>query len=347
MFAVTSRLPDCRSTDAVLTDYRSDTLRYLRFAAPERRPNAKDKSAIYTPIAFEPEDVWWAQLSAEASKNDGRVLLYVHGFRETFDSTSRDSAQIGRLSGYNGPIIQYSWPSQGELFSYVVDETNMYWTERNFRNFLQKLAEQPWVKDIVLVSHSLGARLILPSIEYVDAKAASADSSNISSIILASPDIDTADFERDAAAGILSQRRVSMGHHMTIYVSSNDKALGISRTIHGYPRLGSPYCFNPFEAAKLKAKSLPQRCYTANLKTDGQSKTPGLTVIDTSAVSVGGSGHSNHLRSAAVCADFAAVLNGKSGEARISTHLPHVFTLASYPKKPKIDHDAACQRIPR
>src|SRR3546814_20498696 len=56
-------------------------------------------------------------------------------------------------------IIEYSWPSQGKILSYVVDETNMYHDVRNFRDFLKSLAEQQWVKEIVLVSHSLGARL--------------------------------------------------------------------------------------------------------------------------------------------------------------------------------------------
>ncbi len=343
MFAVTSRLPDCRFDNAILTDYRSEKTRYLRFANPLKQAAAKGKFVTVTPITFETESIWWQQLAGEAANNKGRVLLYVHGYRETFESTSRDTAQIARLTNFGGPIIQYSWPSQGELFSYGVDETNMYWSERNFRGFLQKLAEQPWVKDIVLVSHSLGARLVIPSIEYVDSKAANADASNISNIILASPDVDTADFERDVAGAIMSQRRINSGRHMTIYVSAADKALAISRTIHGYPRLGSPFCFNPFEAADLKAKGLPERCYAANLKSEEAARKSALTIIDTSAVSIA-SGHSNHLRSALACADFAAVVNGKVSEGRIATHLPYVFALPSYAKKSKIDHDALCLR---
>lgn len=343
LYAVTTRLPDCRGENPALTDFRSEQMRYIRYAAPETRSASKEKALAVTPAVFETDAAWWARLSADAARNNGRVLLYVHGYRETFESTSRDSAQIARLTQFKGPVIQYSWPSHGELLSYGVDETNMYWSERNFRSFLQKLAQQPWVKDIILVSHSLGARLVIPSVEYVDGKAASADASNISNIILVSPDVDTADFERDIAAEILSQRRIDAGRRMTIYAAANDKALGISRTLHGYPRLGSPFCFNPFEAAALKAKGLPERCYAANLKSDGTSKKAGLTIIDTTAVSIG-SGHSNHLRSMAACADFAGVVNGKANDGRVATHLPHVFTLAPYAKKAKIDHGAACMR---
>src|SRR3546814_10972036 len=71
--------------------------------------------------------------------------------------------------------------------------------------------------------------------------------SNISNIILASPDIDRETFERDIEEEVLSARRVAVGRRITAYVSRADRALAASRAIHGYPRPGSPYCFNPFE----------------------------------------------------------------------------------------------------
>lgn len=48
------------------------------------------------------------------------------------------------MTGFDGPIVEYSWPSQGKLLSYAVDETNMYHDVRNFRLFLKALAERPW-----------------------------------------------------------------------------------------------------------------------------------------------------------------------------------------------------------
>src|SRR3546814_9438712 len=120
--------------------------------------------------------------------------------------------------------------------------------------------EQQWVKEIVLVSHSLGARLVVPAVAYVDRTLSRADSSNISNIILASPDIDRETFERDIEEEVLSARRVANNRRITAYVSRADKALAASRAIHGYPRLGSPYCFHPFAAAALQAQGLPARC---------------------------------------------------------------------------------------
>jgi predicted alpha/beta hydrolase family esterase len=342
-FVVTSRLPDCRNDALALTSHRTDTVRYGRFDEPRDLPGPKGKPVKGVPLHFDTETAWWAGLADAANKRKGRVLLYVHGYRETFVSTSNDAAQIARLTGFDGPVIQYSWPSQGKLLSYAVDETNMYWDERNFRRFLSKLAAQSWVKEIVVVSHSLGARLVLPAIEHVDRTSSSADSSNISNIILASPDVDREDFERDIAEEVLAARRVNNDRRITVYGSHNDKALALSRTLHGYPRLGSPFCFNPFEAAELKAKGLPARCYASKTKYDTPPSKSGLTLIDTTDVSVSATGHSDYLRSAPACADFAAVVNGaRSRDAgRVPTHLSHVFRLTPSPKG--TDHRALCK----
>jgi len=345
-FIVTSRLPDCRGDTIKLTNHRADRVRFGRFSPPETIKPAKGDKQLVVPVAFQPEDAWWDGLRDAANLRNGRVLLYVHGYREKLQTTARDAVQIGAMSNFDGPIIHYSWPSQGNLLSYAVDETNMYWDQRNFRNFLTKLARTEWVKEIVIVSHSLGARLVTPAVEYVDRTSTNADSSNISNIILASPDVDREDFERDIAEEVLAARRVNNDRRVTVYASLSDRALAVSRAVHGYPRLGSPYCFSPFEAKDLKAKGLPQRCFATKTKYETEPAKTGFTIIDTTDVSGGGAGHSDYLRSLAVCKDFAAVVNGaRITEDRVATAQAHVFTLRAPVKPTKEDIAAICKRV--
>ena len=345
-FIVTSRLPDCRGDNIKLTNHRADRVRFGRFSPPETIKPAKGDKQLVVPVAFQPEGAWWDGLRDAANLRNGRVLLYVHGYREKLQTTARDTVQIGAMSNFDGPIIHYSWPSQGNLLSYAVDETNMYWDQRNFRNFLTKLARAEWVKEIVIVSHSLGARLVTPAVEYVDRTSTNADSSNISNIILASPDVDREDFERDIAEEVLAARRVNNDRRVTVYASLSDRALAVSRAVHGYPRLGSPYCFSPFEAKDLKAKGLPQRCFATKTKYQTEPAKTGFTIIDTTDVSGGGAGHSDYLRSLAVCKDFAAVVNGaRTTEDRVATAQAHVFTLRAPVKPTKEDIAAICKRV--
>lgn len=338
LFFVTSRLPDCRADAITLLNHRGDTVRYGRFAAPREMNIGGKKKKLRTPMAFQNEGDWWQALQAETDRRQGRVLLYVHGYRETFETTSKDAAQIARMTGFDGPVIEYSWPSQGQVLKYAVDETNMYHDVRHFGDFLRTLADRPWVKEIVIVSHSLGARLVIPAVATADRLSRRAGrTTNISNLVLASPDIDRETFERDIADDVLAPERVERGRHMTIYVSLRDKALAASRVLHGYPRLGSPYCFDPFEAADLKARGLPERCYVKAV--------PGVTVVDTTEVSRGSTGHSNFLRSAVACRDFVDVIAGRNSRPeRVATPWAHVFRLTADPAAPKPDDNSICHR---
>ena len=338
LFFVTSRLPDCRTDDIRLMSHRGDQVRYGRFAEPHETPAGGKKTVLRTPMAFQEQGDWWQALQAETDRRQGRVLLYVHGYRETFETTSKDAAQIARMTGFDGPVIEYSWPSQGEVLKYAVDETNMYHDVRTFGAFLRALADKAWVKEIVIVSHSLGARLVIPAIASADRMSRRADrTGNISNIILASPDVDRETFERDIVDEVLASDRVALGRHITVYVSRADKALAVSRALHGYPRLGSPYCFDPFEAADLKAKGWPERCYVKAV--------PGVTVIDTTEVSRGSTGHSNFLRSAVACRDFSDVIGGQlTRPQRVATQVAHVFRLVPDPAEPKERDAEICSR---
>src|SRR3546814_3788588 len=177
-----------------------------------------------------------------------------------------------------------------------------------------------------------------PAIAYVDRAAAGSDSRNISNIILASPDIDRETFERDISADVLAATKVARARHITAYVSLKDKALAASRAIHGYPRLGSPSCFDSFVADDLKARGLPVRCYAHAI--------PGLTIVGTTDVSRGSTGHSNFLRSAVVCRDFVDVVAGRlvRPERVPVAPLRPVFRLLPNPAAPKDSDDITYQR---
>lgn len=343
-YVVTSRLPDCTGTAIVLTGWRGDEVRYGRFAEPTTDAPSKEQRQV-VPLSVTAEDDWWSQVARNAQAHNGRVLVYVHGFNESFRSSAASTGQIARMTNFEGPVVQYSWPSLGSVTRYMVDETNMYWDERNFRDFLSKLAKQPWTKEIVLVGHSLGGRLVIPAIEYVDTTSSNADSSNISNIVLIAPDVDRADFERDIADEVLAARRVNNDRRITVYVSAKDRALAISRQLHGYPRLGSPYCDNPLERKLLQAGGMPMRCYPRkSVYTQAPSKS-GFTVVDTTAVSSGPTGHSDFLKAAIVCKDFTAVVGGSlnGGGDRQTTPAPYVFLLTPQEKPSAVTDKSVCK----
>ena len=98
----------------------------------------------------------------------------------------------------------------------------------------------------------------------------------------------------------------------------------------------------------MREQGYAERCYAAKTEYDTEPDKSGLSIIDTTAISRGQSGHSDYLRSALACSDFAAVVNGTEGKAskRKATRLLHVFELVPDSSAPEPDDIAVCRRNP-
>lgn len=119
--------------------------------------------------------------------------------------------------------VFYSWPSQARTSAYTIDEQNAEWTQTNLKNFLIDFLEKSDSKNIYLIAHSMGNRILSRAI--IDVLNTNTDYRNrIKEVILTAPDIDADVFKRDIAPALVAQ-----GEPVTLYASSTDKALAASR----------------------------------------------------------------------------------------------------------------------
>ncbi len=159
------------------------------------------------------------------------VLLFVHGYNVSFSDAIARTAQIAYDLHFEGIPALYSWPSEGAVLRYAVDETNVTWSRPRFAEFLATIKEKLGAETVHIIAHSMGNRLVAETIATMP-PAASNRGARIRQIVFAAPDIDAATF-KDLAIGFLNK-----AERFTLYASSNDKALMISRGIHKHPRAG-------------------------------------------------------------------------------------------------------------
>lgn len=173
------------------------------------------------------------ELREKIEKSKGQeAFVFIHGYNVTFENAARRTAQLAHDLDFKGAPIFFSWPSQGGLLKYIVDETNVDWAVPDLKKFLKMIAEQSGAKRVHLIAHSMGNRALTRALEkmsYSDAK----DGPIFNEVILTAPDIDAGIFRRD-----LAPRIVKTAQRVTLYASSNDEALIASKKIHGYPRAG-------------------------------------------------------------------------------------------------------------
>jgi esterase/lipase superfamily enzyme len=173
-------------------------------------------------------------LMKQLTDGSGRpsLLLFVHGFNVSFSDAAFRTAQLAHDLQFPGKAMFYSWPSAGTVTRYWEDEDSSRISTPRFQKLLAGLLKQNF-SHVYILAHSMGSRIVISSINNLASQGV--DVSKISELILAAPDFNEIEF-KDIASAFRDLR--TKGTHVTIYASSNDFALRVSRVIHSYRRLG-------------------------------------------------------------------------------------------------------------
>ncbi len=169
------------------------------------------------------------QTIAAADEND--AFIFVHGYNVSFDEAAMRTAQIAHDVKFGGAPILYSWPSRASVEGYFSDEDNVAYSHKHMLQFLKDVREKTDAKKLHLIAHSMGNRALTKALVELKEENYFKDF-QFTQIILAAPDIDAQIFIEDIAP-MLSN--TSSGQ-VTLYVSSKDKALELSRSFRKHLR---------------------------------------------------------------------------------------------------------------
>ena len=180
-----------------------------------------------------------SSLHTSLRRTAGReALLFVHGYRVSFEEAARRAAQIAYDLSWPGdrmlvPTL-YSWPSKGKYLGYLADEANASWTAGHFEEFLRLLlSPETGARNVHVLAHSMGNRPLIETLKRFDKGTLPEGSARLSQVIFAAPDLDADEFRSLARAFARHAGRC------TLYASSNDEALRVSREVrYKLPRAG-------------------------------------------------------------------------------------------------------------
>jgi esterase/lipase superfamily enzyme len=71
------------------------------------------------------------------------VLIYVHGFKQTFETAALDAAHLADGIKFRGQTMVFSWPSKAGLFDYAYDRESAMWSRDEFERVLNPLPRAP------------------------------------------------------------------------------------------------------------------------------------------------------------------------------------------------------------
>ena len=164
------------------------------------------------------------------------LLLVVHGFREAFPSALRKTAFLAHVLDIDTPVVVFDWPgNQGSsLRGYRRARQVAQASGAELASTLKLIIEEVQPERLWLIANSMGGQVVADafSILYRDTGLADAQT-EIENVVLTAPDVDHEDFNNQ-----FKDEMKALANNVTVYVSSNDRALLVSRVINRGLRLG-------------------------------------------------------------------------------------------------------------
>ena len=164
------------------------------------------------------------------------ILINIHGFRERFPSALRKTAFLGHVLDIDTPVLAFDWPgdqgSTPRMYRRAQKIAGESGTE--LARTLELLIREVRPERVWLLANSMGARTVVHAFHvlYRDADLSDAEA-EIEEVVLTAPDV-----AKEAFSDQFKHEIAALTRHLTVYVSSNDRALLMSRVINRARRLG-------------------------------------------------------------------------------------------------------------
>lgn len=184
-----------------------------------------------------PEAAFVEQVRAMVEQSPQRaLLLLIHGYRTDFDHALRGTAFLAHILDINAPVMVFDWPgNQGDtLRGYRRARQVATESAQELAATLRLINREIRPERLWLVANSLAGEVVVEAVSrlYEDSDFADPET-EIDELVLTAPDADYARFN-----SAFKEKLAALVGNTTVYVSSNDRALLVSRVINRGRRLG-------------------------------------------------------------------------------------------------------------
>lgn len=241
------------------------------------------------------------RLAAPASQKDcgKRVLLFIHGYNNTFRTGLLRAGQVAHDLDWPCPVILFDWTSAGQIDRYAADAERSAYAIPLLTQLLAQLNADGF--KVQILAHSMGNRVLLGAVAPTCVPTAPHVAAQV---VLAAPDVgaETATLTEKRSDGIARDHNnddflklITLSapcfDRVTLYTSDNDIALMTSETAHG---------------------GIPRAGRQPAISRDYPKTVTNMDVVDASLAPAGSAGHGYYSLSWETVKDMKQVLAGKA-----------------------------------
>ncbi len=189
----------------------------------------------------------------EQTGRSPNALIYIHGYKNSFESAAVAAAQLKVDLKLRGPVAFFSWPSMDSYTGYFADETIERLSRDQIRDFIADFTRYCGCEKVHVLAHSMGTRALLHAILRLSSEERVNRELRLGQVIFTAADIDKEEFEC-LCEQINPALRID---RKTLYAAHGDKALALSQYLGGRPRAGKYYPFVDVTRAGVELIAVP------------------------------------------------------------------------------------------
>jgi len=158
------------------------------------------------------------------------LLIVIHGFKERFPSALRKTAFVGHILDINSPVMVFDWPGdQGSsLRGYRSARNVAAESGAELAKTLELIVRDVQPDKLWLIANSMGGEVVAHAFSHLYQNPEFSDAGiEIEDVVLTAPDVSHEEFDNQFKKEI-----TSLTKNLTVYVSSNDRALVMSRLVN-------------------------------------------------------------------------------------------------------------------
>jgi esterase/lipase superfamily enzyme len=193
------------------------------------------------------------------SSRTGEVVIYVPGYRVTFDQVMVLMGTWAHYLGRSTPVVAFSWPTGTSVWNYLVDCPRARAFVPDIARLVALVAERTHASRINLIAFSCGSSLLAEALVELrnrhpeDDQAALQRRYRIANAIFVAADIDLRTFARAHLPAL-----TDIARRTEVYISENDGALKFASLLARASRLGRPR-FDELTREELKTLASNER----------------------------------------------------------------------------------------
>ena len=209
----------------------------VKVQIPQNQPAGSPlDTSIIKKVEAMPYPAFLKRLQNQSAKP---VVIWIHGYRLSFPSSTAYCAQIARDLDIDATVLTFDWTTGESMLGYTHDLIQVPQSTKHLVDLLETIRNEVKPPKIIVIAHSLGCRLVCLALQklYDDPNTRNVKLDNVVFLV---PNVDREEFNQDFKSALQT-----LVNKLTIYVASDDNILLLGKLLYNVDSIGLPEQFSP------------------------------------------------------------------------------------------------------